>query len=58
MSQTMEDYVCASEDRWHYDNESYGRGRHGFETPMVAPIVTIVKHEVEPTEEEEDDTEE
>ena len=51
----MEDYVCASEDRWHYNTEDYGVGRYGMETPMIAlpPFITKYMIETEDTEEEE-----
>ena len=40
MSRAMEDWVCASEDRWHYDNDTWYP--YGFQTPMVSPEVTII----------------
>ena len=41
MPRAIEDYVCASEDRWHYDNETWDLW--GFEYPMRSPkVVTIV----------------
>lgn len=40
MSRAIENYICASEDRWHYNNET--RYPYGFQTPMRTPEVTII----------------
>lgn len=40
MPRAIEDYVCASEDRSHYNNEGYYPW--GFQTPMRTPEVTII----------------
>lgn len=41
MPRAIEDYICASEDRSHYDNETYGLW--GFEYPMRSPrVITFV----------------
>lgn len=40
MPRAIEDYVCASEDRSHYNNEGYYPW--GFQTPMRTPEVTVI----------------
>ena len=39
MSRAIENYICASEDRPHYDNE--GPFLYGFGYPMRRPEVTV-----------------
>ena len=43
MPRALEDYVCASEDRSHYDNETWDLW--GFEYPMRSPKVINIVHE-------------
>lgn len=52
MPRAMEDYICASEDRSHYNNETYYP--YGFQTPMLEPRVTIIQeiHKVEISDEQ------
>ena len=40
MPRAIEDYICASEDRSHYNNEGYYPW--GFQTPMRTPEVTVI----------------
>lgn len=51
MPRAMEDYICASEDRSHYNNETYCP--YGFQTPMLEPCVTVVQeiHKLEVSDE-------
>lgn len=41
MSRAMENYICASEDRPHYNNET--DLLYGFQYPMRSPRVTIIQ---------------
>lgn len=52
MPRAIEDYVCASEDRSHYNNETYYP--YGFQTPMLEPRVTIIQevHKLEISDEQ------
>ncbi len=42
MSRAIENYICASEDRPHYNNETWGL--YGFYYPMRSPQVTIIQN--------------
>ena len=41
MSRAIENYICASEDRSHYNNET--DNLYGFHYPMRSPEVTIIQ---------------
>lgn len=41
MSRAIENYICASEDRPHYNNESWDL--YGFYYPVRHPEVTIIQ---------------
>ena len=45
MSRAIENYICASEDRPHYNNET--NFLYGFRYPMVSPRVTIIQEVTE-----------
>jgi cell division ATPase FtsA len=45
MSRAIEDYVCASEDRPHYNNETWELW--GFQYPMKSPKVINIKEVIE-----------
>lgn len=50
MSRAMENYICASEDRPHYNNET--DILYGFRYPMKSPRVTIIQDITEVIKEE------
>ena len=41
MSRAIENYICASEDRSHYNNETWYL--NGFFYPMRRPEVTVIQ---------------
>jgi cell division ATPase FtsA len=45
MSRAIEDYVCASEDRPHYNNETWELW--GFQYPMRSPKVINIREVIE-----------
>lgn len=52
MSRAIEDYVCASEDRPHYNNETWDL--YGFYYPMRTPhVINIINKTVEKVSTEE-----